>query len=72
MRLAAKPAAITTIIVSPIALDTAKRSALTIPGKAAGNITFFTVSDFVAPRANDPSLRETGTADITSSERDDT
>ena len=43
-----------------------------MPGKAAGNITFLTVSAFVAPRANDPSLNETGTADITSSDKEDT
>ena len=51
VRLAASPEAITTIIVSPTALDTAKSIEPTIPGKAAGKITFFTVSDFVAPIA---------------------
>ena len=38
-RLAARPAAITTIIVSPIALDTANIILPMIPGNAAGNIT---------------------------------
>ena len=51
VRFATKPAAITTIIVSPMALDTAKRNQQIIPGKAAGIITFFMVSLFVAPIA---------------------
>ena len=51
VRFAAKPAAITTIIVSPIALETAKRIDPIIPGKAAGITTFFIVSDLVAPIA---------------------
>ena len=37
VNLAAIPAAITTIIVSPIALDTANKTAPTIPGRAAGS-----------------------------------
>ena len=43
VRLAARPAAMTTIIVSPIALETASKRALTMPGNAAGKITFETV-----------------------------
>ena len=44
VRLGAVPAATTTIIVSPIALDIANKNAPTIPGKAAGKITFLIVS----------------------------
>lgn len=40
VRFAAKPAAITTIIVSPMALDTANNTEPTIPGNAAGITTF--------------------------------
>ena len=36
VRFAARPAAMTTIIVSPIARDTASRMPPTIPGRAAG------------------------------------
>ena len=72
VRLAAKPAAITTIIVSPIALDTANRIEPIIPGKAAGITTFLIVSDFVAPIAYEPSLSDWGTELITSSYKDET
>ena len=48
VRFAAKPAAITTIIVSPIALDTANKTDPIIPGKAAGITTCLIVSDFVS------------------------
>ena len=68
---AASPAAITTIIVSPIALEVAKRMDPIIPGRAAGKITNIIVSYFVAPNPYEPSLRELGTALITSSERED-
>ena len=51
VKLARKLAAITTIIVSPIALEMANKKDPIIPGSAAGNITFFIVSDFVAPKA---------------------
>ena len=51
VRFAANPDAITTIIVSPIALETPNKIDPTIPGKAAGKITLFIVSDFVAPMA---------------------
>ena len=51
VKFAAKPAAITTIIVSPIALDTANKTEPTIPGSAAGITTFLIVSDLVAPIA---------------------
>ena len=52
---AESPAAITTIIVSPIALDAANKTPPTIPGSAAGKITFFIVSDLVAPKPKEPS-----------------
>ena len=51
VRLAANPAAITTIMVSPIALDTANNTDPIIPGNAAGITTCFIVSDLVAPTA---------------------
>ena len=71
VKFAAIPAAITTIIVSPIARETARRIAPIIPGKAAGSIIFFTVSDLVAPIAYDPSRKDCGTALITSSDKDE-
>ena len=51
VKLARRLAAITTFIVSPIALDTASKNEPIIPGRAAGIITFLIVSDFVAPSA---------------------
>ena len=51
VKFAARPAAITTIMVSPIALDTASKTEPMIPGNAAGITTFLIVSDFVAPIA---------------------
>ncbi len=48
---AASPAAITTIMVSPIALETANRIDQIIPVRAAGNTTCLIVSDLVAPSA---------------------
>jgi hypothetical protein len=45
----------TTIIVSPIARLTARRTPPTTPGRAAGTSTFLIVSDVVAPIASDPS-----------------
>jgi len=47
VKLALNPAAITTIIVSPIARLTAKRTAPTKPGRAAGKTTLYIVSAFV-------------------------
>ncbi len=71
VRFAAIPAAITTIIVSPMARETASNIAPTIPGRAAGKTIFFTVSDFVAPIAYEPSLNDCGTAVITSSDQEE-
>ena len=72
MRLAARPAAITTIIVSPMARLTASSIADTMPGSAAGSTTLRIVSDLVAPRPADPSRSDCGTALITSSDSDET
>mgnify|MGYP007000231426 len=65
------PAAITTIIVSPIALDIANMKAATMPGRAAGIITFFMVSDLVAPTPKEASLKLCGTEFITSSDNEE-
>ena len=51
VKFAANQDAITTIIVSPIAIETPNNIDLTIPGTAAGKITFLIVSDLVAPMA---------------------
>ena len=51
VKFAAKPAAITTIMVSPIARDIASNTPPIIPGSAAGTKTLQIVSDFVAPNA---------------------
>ena len=45
------PAAMVTIIVSPIARDTAKMNADTIPDKAAGTTTKVDTSSLVEPNA---------------------
>ena len=71
VNLADKPAAITTIIVSPIARDIANIKEATMPGRAAGIITFLIVSDLVAPTPYDASRRLWGTALITSSDREE-
>ena len=65
-------AAMTTIMVSPMARETASRIPPMMPGSAAGKITFFMVSDWVAPSAREPSRMAWGTALITSSDREDT
>ena len=70
--LAASPAAITTIIVSPIARLTASNTPPTTPGKAAGMRTFLIVSLWVAPIASDPSRIELGTAAMLSSAIEET
>ncbi|MCY1309541.1 hypothetical protein D9M70_596460 [compost metagenome] len=69
---AATPAASTTIIVSPTARDAVRSSAPTMPGSAAGRITFLTVSERVAPRPSEPSRNARGTWVMMSSESDDT
>ena len=65
-----RPAAITTIMVSPIARDTASRMPPTMPGSAAGRSTLRMVSFMVAPMPRDASRRVSGTALIMSSDRD--
>ena len=72
VRLAARPAAITTIIVSPIARLTASRTPPTTPGSAGGTRTLRIVSDVVAPIASEPSRIACGTAAIESSAIDET
>ena len=51
VRLGVEPAAIFTIIVSPIALDKAKTNEATIPERAAGKTIFVETSNLVAPKA---------------------
>src|SRR5574344_2719127 len=51
-RFGLKPAAITTIIVSPKARESARSDAEIIPGIALGITIFFIVSPCVIPRAN--------------------
>src|SRR5699024_852184 len=62
-----EPAAIDTIIVSPIARDVASTIEATIPDNAAGNTTLNTVSSCVAPSPYDPSRIVFGTLAIASS-----
>ncbi len=72
VRLGMSPAAMTTIMVSPTARDTASSTADTTPGRAAGSTTLRMVSDVVAPSAYDPSRMAWGTALITSSDSEET
>ena len=51
------PAAIATIIVSPIARDTARMNAAVMPEKAAGTTTLSAVCMRVAPSAYEPSRK---------------
>ena len=69
---AARPAAITTIIVSPIARLTASSTPPTTPGSAAGIRTRRMVSLVVAPMARLPSRMDWGTAAMLSSAMEDT
>ena len=62
----------TTIIVSPIARETASRMPPTMPGKAAGSITRTIASERVEPRPRAPSRMSTGTELMASSDREDT
>ena len=62
------PPAMVTIIVSPIALEKPNINEAIIPDRAAGNIILSDVILLVAPSANDPFLKEFGTALRASSE----
>ena len=62
----------TTIMVSPMARETASRTPPTMPGSAAGRITLRIVSERVAPSRRTPSRSDCGTALITSSDSDET
>ena len=64
------PAASDTIMVSPIALDTAKTIDATIPESAAGMVIFHATSNFVDPIAKAPSRMLFGTEDIASSDNE--
>lgn len=67
VRFGVDPAASATIIVSPIALEIAKKNDAIIPDEAAGKTIFFIVSNLFAPNAKDASLKDLGTAEIASS-----
>ena len=71
VKLAAVPAATTTIIVSPIALEIASKKAPTIPGSAAGKITFFIVSALLEPIPRDPYHKLCGNEFITSTDKEE-
>src|SRR5262245_9103672 len=62
----------TTIMVSPIARDTASRNPAMMPGSAAGTTTFVIVSAVVAPSPSEASRNDRGTARSASSDNDET
>ena len=62
VKLGPAPAAIATIIVSPIARDMATINAAATPERAAGNTIRTAVSNFVAPKAYEACRSEFGTA----------
>jgi hypothetical protein len=66
------PAAISTIIVSPIARLMPRTKAAMIPERPAGTTTRVEISYFVAPRAAAPARKDCGTAYMASSEMDAT
>src|SRR5690554_6458281 len=66
------PLAIVTIMVSPIALETARTIDATIPDMEAGITTLVVVSSLVDPSPNAPSFIMEGTAFIASSDREAT
>src|SRR4051794_30864725 len=66
--IAALPEAMSTIIVSPMARPKPSTHAAKIPGVAAGKTTLHAVSQGVAPRANEASRYERGTAASASSD----
>ncbi len=62
------PVAMSTIIVSPIALPSPIITAENIPGLAVGSITLIAVCQRLAPRARDPACKCLGTLERASSE----
>jgi hypothetical protein len=60
--IAAPPASIRVTIVSPMALDIPKITAVQIPDKAPGIDTYIMVSQEVAPKAREASFKSRGTA----------
>src|SRR5690606_18693297 len=72
VRFGVAPAASVTIIVSPMARESAKINDATIPESAAGTTTRVATSNLVEPRAYAPARSESGTAIIASSLREET
>ena len=66
-----KPAAITTIIVSPKAFESPRSDAEIIPGSADGKTISLIVSQWVSPKPKAAFRWESGTDLITSSESDE-
>ena len=66
------PAAMATIIVSPMAREIARITAAETPDSAAGSTTPVAACSRVAPSANAPSRRPCGTAENASSHSDET
>src|SRR3954454_3692884 len=64
------PPATATIIVSPMARETASTTEEIIPETAAGSTTFNDTSNLVEPNAKAPSRIALGTDDMASSERE--
>jgi hypothetical protein len=72
VKLAATPAARTTIIVSPMAREAVRRMAPTMPGRRPAGSPCLIVSERVAPRPSEPSRIACGTAVMMSSDSDET
>ena len=66
--MAAPPATIKTTMVSPMALDIPRITAVEIPEMDAGTVTRQIVSQWVAPKAKEASLSSFGTLNMASSE----
>ena len=62
------PAATSTMIVSPTARDAPSTIEATMPDSAAGKTTRSDVCSRLAPRPNEPSRSDCGTADMASSD----
>ena len=72
VRVGVPPAAISTIMVSPIARLMPRTKAAMMPERPAGTTTRVDISYLVAPRAAAPARRDCGTANIASSEMEAT